>query len=109
MADCISREAAIDTAFDYRVDVIENDYDRGYQTAVKDIAKALNAIPAADVRPVKRGKWTNGKYRDIYACSVCGDIVVVRKNFCPNCGADMRGEGTDFSAPLKMTTGEGKP
>jgi len=57
----ISRVAAIDTAFDYRVDVIENDYDLGYQNAVKDIAKGLNAIPAADV--VCAPKWVSVKER----------------------------------------------
>ena len=56
--DYIGREAAIETAFDYRVDVIENEYDKGYQTAVKDIAKGLNTLPAADAVEVVR-------------CSVC--------------------------------------
>mgnify|MGYP007130712014 CR=1 FL=1 len=52
--------------------------------------KAVLRIPAADVRPVVRGKW--GKDGD---CPVCGcqpwyerDIHTL--NFCPNCGADMR-------------------
>ena len=52
MGEYIRRAAAIETAIDYRIDVIENEYDRGYQIAVQDIAKGLNAIPAADVREV---------------------------------------------------------
>lgn len=92
----ISREAAIETAVDYRIDVIENEYDRGYQIAVQDIAKGLNAIPAADVRPVVRGKWeAGGMFDDIGRCSCCHymfplDTAMTEFHFCPNCGADMR-------------------
>ncbi len=83
--DYISREAAIAMAFDYRIDVIENDYDKGYQTAVKDIAKGLNALPAADVRPVVRGHWANAHPSSPMMdgggppyCSVCGKEVALR-------------------------------
>ena len=55
----------------------------------------INAIPAADVRPVKRGRWTLNRDGS-GTCSECG-----RKqngcwdlddwdNFCHFCGADMR-------------------
>ena len=91
----ISREAAIETAFDYRVDVIENEYDKGYQTAVVDIAKGLNALPAADVKPIVCGEWIAEKDRFYHwHCSQCGYVVGPIKmdcKFCPNCGADMRG------------------
>ena len=55
---------------------------------------AIDNIPAADVRPVRRGKWIDHQEgRWIYAkCSVCGTVHDVKSNFCPNCGADMRGE-----------------
>ena len=45
----------------------------------------------ADVREVKRGKWIV-KF-PIATCSECGETVDVHGNlnFCPNCGADMRG------------------
>ena len=64
----------------------------------------IEAIPAADVRPVVRGKWID---RDddyygwnMWACSVCGEEFVLTEgtpdmneyHFCPNCGADMREE-----------------
>jgi len=68
----------------------------------------LRGIPAADVRPVVRGKWIQttlpmGWEDDECAeCSVCGEDFVLDEwsmddftntmNFCPNCGADMRGE-----------------
>ena len=53
----------------------------------------IQTAPAADVQPVKRGKW------DGYICSECnvcadyfisGDFYFDEKpNFCPNCGARM--------------------
>ena len=55
---------------------------------------------AADVRPVVPGRWEldsdpGEPWR--YVCNICGektkDTVMgkPRANFCPNCGADMRG------------------
>ena len=43
----------------------------------------------------KKGKWvtksTNGEMFD--SCSVCGYVEWdVPRNYCPNCGADMRGK-----------------
>lgn len=63
-------------------------------------AKAIKSIPAADVRPVVRGKWImNDECSTV--CSLCGNVVAFVShpdrrwdfgNYCPNCGADMRGE-----------------
>ncbi len=54
-------------------------------------------VPAADVRPVVRGRWvefeTDTPPRR-NECSECGYItnpwLAHVYNFCPNCGADMR-------------------
>lgn len=56
--------------------------------------RAKDDIPAADVRPVKRGKWIDYQQGQwIYAkCSECETVHDVRSNFCPSCGADMRSE-----------------
>ena len=69
-----------------------------------EVRNAFNAIPAADVRPVVRGKWID---RDddyygwnMWACSVCGEEFVLTEgtpdmndyHYCPNCGADMMEE-----------------
>lgn len=58
-----------------------------------EVRDAFNAIPAADVRPVKRGKWIDtDNYYQRWKCSVCGcHTRDAAPNFCPNCGADMRG------------------
>lgn len=72
----------------------------------------LESIPAADVRPVVRGENVATDYDccDQFVCSNCGielrNWVRVERdddngdvtyhehvfNFCPNCGADMRGD-----------------
>ncbi len=60
--------------------------------------RALSAIPAADARPVVRGKWVPLiRYLENtvvgWECSVCGfgiDISEDGFNYCPKCGADMR-------------------
>ena len=54
----------------------------------------------ADVQPVRRGKWICTNNYEILAygtlhysrCSVCGEESLEEGSFCPNCGAEMRGE-----------------
>jgi hypothetical protein len=48
---------------------------------------------AADVAPVNRGRWIRRRNETI--CSRCRFIYYASRaefNFCPNCGADMRGK-----------------
>lgn len=48
----------------------------------------------------KRGKWiehgepnAQGQYETwYYHCSLCGQVGIKQYNYCPNCGANMRGE-----------------
>ena len=54
----------------------------------------VECLPAADVVPVVHGKWiTQDRSYTRFMCSACNS-----KNhrggdkYCPNCGADMRGE-----------------
>ena len=52
---------------------------------------------AADVAPVRHGRWeTNSDRPDSLICSICKCGFDMWKhdphNYCPNCGADMRGE-----------------
>ena len=57
-----------------------------------EVRDVFNAIPAADVRPVVRGKWEYNPGDNIPYCSECMMPQDSECNFCPNCGADMRGE-----------------
>ena len=88
MAEYIEREAAKDELCERCTNVLsctrsDNDC---------PIKRGLNAIPAADVRPVVHGKWIMNSLESCYyyKCSVCGGEVATRWNFCHHCGADMR-------------------
>lgn len=56
------------------------------------IMSGIDHAPTVEERP--HGKWIYVCcYGDEYPqCSVCGEINDVKTNFCPDCGADMRGE-----------------
>lgn len=70
------------------------------------LQSVIDAQPTADVRKNVRGKWIKRidhlDYGLIefegFECSLCGvkiwkdDYENVEFKFCPNCGADMRGE-----------------
>ena len=54
-------------------------------------------IVCGDFPERKKGKWIKTDKHDIYyqpgyECSVCGVLTTCHGNYCPNCGADMRGE-----------------
>lgn len=52
----------------------------------------IDAMPTIEER--KTGKWIKFDY-PWYQCSECGAVRENKsflENFCPNCGADMRGE-----------------
>ena len=58
----------------------------------------LNQFPAADVAPVRHGRWgTHSDRPDSLICSVCNCGFDMWKhdphNYCPNCGAKMDLEG----------------
>lgn len=67
-------------------------------TKYKCFTEILTAEPTADVVERKRGKWTHdgSKWANRFICSECGyKLFDEPTNFCPNCGADMRGEGDE--------------
>lgn len=60
------------------------------------IADAIMSVPTIEAEPVRRGKWIR-EPNCWYRCAVCGDHYPsiadnMKYNYCPNCGADMRGE-----------------
>ena len=87
-----------------------NHYPTPYHVGLLAAARAIEAIPAADVRPVVRGKWIPDydyaeydfdgstplseprKFQDGWKCSLCEGYMPFEANYCPNCGADMREE-----------------
>ena len=107
MSDYIKREDAIRACNERQI--ISGDFITGirYPTA-DEIREVITDIPSADVVERKRGKWTyNLEQGDPISieCPLCGATIYISGdipddenylfaedyNFCPNCGADMRG------------------
>lgn len=96
MGDLISRQAAIKAIEDLQD--CYNGFSDTYDKAC--IIGVIEEVPSID--PVKHGQWFKtgqslvypDKFRN-YFCSECGfelDAYIRQEpNFCPNCGADMRG------------------
>ena len=93
--DTISRAAAIDalrTCYDTKTISMDNgDEYINYDDAVGEIEQLPSTQPEQ-----KKGKWIDDTY-----CSKCGWVHITDAgfigsvdgfNFCPNCGADMRGD-----------------
>ena len=98
MAKYIDSEKAIDACFN------------GWNNNAHDCAENIRSIPAADVVERKTGRWCADydyaeydfdgstplpepqKFQDGWQCSLCGVYSLSETNYCPNCGADMRGE-----------------
>jgi len=60
---------------------------------LEELNEIANRLPSADVVEVKHGKWVG--YNFEFYCSNCNryqSYFVGKSNFCPHCGADMRGE-----------------
>ena len=75
---------------------------RLYIEALDNVDKKVVKIPAADVEPVRHGRWLD-TYGDSWKCSVCGvesyvdedwrksDDKAYQMNYCHYCGAKMDG------------------
>jgi len=76
-----------------------SEYDRRHKGPPGEARKIIESFPAADVQPIKHGKWEahvitdedGEEYIGCYECSNCGLFVgPVKVNYCLNCGSDMR-------------------
>lgn len=60
---------------------------------INDFEEKLKSMPTIDAEPVRHGKWFEYPIADgMNQCSVCGVLRFGESNYCPNCGAYMRGE-----------------
>ena len=73
--------------------------EEGTESGFIGTLKNLLAIEPTIQPERKKGEWKMepdpyGFFEEIPVCSECGCTTAMRKtyNFCPNCGADMRGE-----------------
>ena len=96
----IEREAAYKACEAYFSGVCV--YDVSASEVINDFEEVIDAVPTADVAPVKHGHWEKGKgyerptengfvHDDRYFCDCCGWGCCCETkldfNFCPNCGA----------------------
>ena len=69
----------------------------------RTIEAIIDDLPTIDAEPVRHGRWEKAsEYMPIYVCSECKERNLFKNgnnvfsNYCPNCGAKMRGdEDTD--------------
>ena len=92
MDEYIKREYAIDAVLDVYYDTPDIDL------SGEKFEAAILKIQAADVAPVRHGRWgTHSDRPDSLICSVCNCGFDMWKhdphNYCPNCGAKMDLEG----------------
>ena len=64
---------------------------------VDDTLDYIDSEPAADVAPVRHGRWImhDDEFGLTCECSVCHIETMGDGNYCPNCGADMRGSNDE--------------
>lgn len=86
MAEYIKRETVINH-LDACMDTI-------WKPEIVALKCFVEGIPAADVAPVRHGKWIpfHAEFAgDIQYCSVCEIGFAARTSYCPHCGAVMDG------------------
>lgn len=64
-----------------------------YPSSLTDVKRVIMSMPYTERQ---KGEWIdiNGDGTS-FKCSICNSIMCCNDNYCPNCGADMRGNGTD--------------
>lgn len=108
MSDYISRDElikALETDYNSEWSGVE-EYVEGARDEYDDVLKIVCGMKAADVQPVKHGKWDFQGYQ-LFKCTNCKEMFTQDQleamqnhkdceecafpNFCPNCGARMDG------------------
>lgn len=94
MSDLIDRQAAITIPVTPKEDREYQTYnlDDVYEQAWEDLQKRIEQLPSAQTER-KKGHWVDEGTN--YLCSECHRGCWVNSNYCPWCGADMRGERDD--------------
>lgn len=73
----------------YQTGNLDDAYEQGWDEALSYIEK----IPAADVTPVRHGRWVpfhSEVAGDIQYCSACEIGFDAKTDYCPHCGAKMQ-------------------
>ena len=84
--------------FPIRIDHYDNENgNEHFVFGIESVIEYAEHLPTADVVEVKHGEYIQKGAWHI-ECSVCRHVLAhigEAKNYCPNCGADMRGRRTD--------------
>ena len=96
MTEYIEREAISEKIRKYYYKNPPNSsYGEGFDRGLDRAQRAILDAPAADVAPVRHGRWIEHKkyiFGTMYDCSVCDNRILDNGhawNYCPNCGARM--------------------
>ena len=99
MPDYINREGLINNRPEGRnpKQISKEEYNKGWNDCRSAFYTLIKDMPAADVAPVRHGKW-EWDTDDIYMCSNCAEKSHVKEvmgrpawGYCPNCGCRMDG------------------
>lgn len=101
VVDQIDREDTIEPQPERSIAKWQEDF-RGYINMLniprddyKGIMEYINDVPSAQAER-KKGEWVDTEFLKLKECSCChsrwGMYDVENFDFCPNCGADMKGE-----------------
>ena len=104
MRGLISRQALCDDLREYKVYPVPISSDesevKGYNDGIDLAISVIAVFPSAEPERQK-GKWIKvGHWGRYYKCNQCGNYLDFDgvnagrgdANYCPNCGADMRGK-----------------
>jgi len=85
--DCVSKAELMKLYYEYQPTLATNVYEFG---------EKLKALPP--VTPTRKvGKWINSVYSVGFTCTCCSltQTSGFKYDFCPNCGAEMKGESNN--------------
>ena len=110
MSDLISTPELIDwlrgkkyITVDETSDIMSEDFENKHQWElsrncfINDAIKHIQEQPTIEAEPVRHGEWLPTRDSNKKECSNCGVIHLIAQyphgqaNYCPNCGAKMKG------------------
>ena len=104
MAEYIERKGVINRIKEYTLDVYDIDLDdakqfggnsriENYCEGLYEATELVDDIPAADVAPVRHGRWlcVDTDTEQFFLCNRCKKKEYWESDYCPNCGCLMDG------------------